>query len=227
MSINQTMFKSQNFRQVYGDLYASAAVTDEQVAQAKKDMERLEQEAQSKQVGLYKIEIQFGKNHHVNGELTYGMMTLWESGTKLHGGGDALLYICPGKYNKQSTCEHVIPDQYNGRAVVVCPSCFTAWKREDLIGQLYFNLPIQKWAQVIHHWFLNLGMNADIRVKYFYDDIRAASDKEQEKELKGEVLERARSDARRPTRVYPLANIIKDTSAGADLFGRILAFLRM
>jgi hypothetical protein len=222
-----TAFDSRAFRKVAGDLYASPLVSDEQVALAKKNVEELEKKAAAECHALYKLEIQFGKNHHVDGKLTYGMLSVWESGTKLHGGGDALLYECPGKYLKINNCEGIIPDSMNGRTVVVCPHCLMAWKNADLIGHTYYNLPITKWAEVAHRWFLRLNMNADIRVKYFYQDIRKVSDQEQEKELRGELLEKARSQAQRVSRIYPLANIVKDVNAGADMYNRILAFLRM
>jgi hypothetical protein len=225
----ETAFDARAFREVAKDLCVSAAFADGDVAveMAKKNIEALEREAAEKHVALYKVEVQFGSKHHVDGQPTYGMLTLWESGTKLHGGGDALLYICPGKEKRVSNCEGVIPDTMLGRAVVVCPHCLTAWPNTQLIGQIYYRLPIQKWAEVVHRWFVRLNMNADIRVKYFYQDIRVASEKEQAKELRGELLESARSQAQRVSRVYPLENIIKDVSAGADMYNRILAFMRM
>jgi hypothetical protein len=90
---------------------------------------------------------------------------------------------------------------------------------------MVYKLPIQKWAEVLLNWYSRLEMNADIYMKYARDDIRAASDKEQEKQLMGEVLGKARSFERRTRYSYPLKNIIKDTAAGADLLGRIRAFL--
>ena len=226
LGVKQTTVGTPGFRQVMGDLYASAAVTDEQVANAKKDLEALEKQAASKCVAFYKIEVQFGKNHHINGTPTYGMVTIWESGTKLHGGGDSLLYVCPGKSLGKNECESVIPDSVNGRSVVVCPHCYTSWKNVELIGQHYYRLPIQKWAEVIYRWFLRLNLNADIRVKYFYDDIRAITAKEKKHHIGGDFLERARSSDQRISRVYPLANILKDVNAGADIYNRILAFLK-
>lgn len=227
--VKQKGFDARAFRQVATDLYASPDVGDAELAVtlAKRNVEELERRALEKKVALYKIEIQFGRDHHVNGTPTYGMLTLWESGTKLHGGGDALLYVCPSKTLKLGDCEGVIPDAMNGRSVVVCPHCMVAWKNADLVGQVYYRLPITKWAEVVHRWFVRLNMNADIRVKYFYQDIRVASEKEQAKELRGELLEKARSASQRVSRVYPLENIVRDVNAGADMYNRILAFLRM
>ena len=220
------IFDSSSYRDL-GELCASAAVTDEHVLLAKQHLEKLEKAAAAKCLGFYKIEILFGRDHHVDGRPTSGIVTLWESGTKLHGGGDALLYTCPGKHQKMNDCEEIIPDHLNGRGIVVCPHCRTAWKSEYLIGETYYRFSIKTWAVVIHKLFLRLGMNADIRVKYFYEDIRKAAEQEQHKELRGDILERARSEEKRTSRVYPLANIIKDVNAGADMYLRILAFLRM
>jgi len=229
MGTRETTFDARAYREVAKDLCVSPELLDSDLAVtlAKKNIELLEKQASEKKLALYKIEVQFGKNHHVDGQLTYGMLTLWESGTKLHGGGDALLYVCPGKELGRNDCTGVIPDALLGRAVTVCPHCTTAWRREEIIGQIYYRLPIQKWAEVVHRWFVRLNMNADLRVKYFYQDIRAVSDKEQEKQLKGELLEKARSSSQRVSRVYPLENIVRDVSAGADMYTRILSFLKM
>lgn len=225
----ETPFDARAYREVAKDLCVSPALLDSDVAVtlARKNLETLEKQAADKKLALYKIEIQFGKGHHVDGQLTYGMLTLWESGTKLHGGGDALLYVCPGRELRKNDCTGVIADALLGRAVVVCPHCMTAWRQEEIIGQTYYRLPIQKWAEVVHRWFIRLNMNADLRVKYFYQDIRVASEAEQVKQLKGELLEKARSSAQRISRVYPLENIVRDVSAGADMYARILSFLKM
>jgi hypothetical protein len=64
-------------------------------------------------------------------------------------------------------------------------------------------------------------------VKYNYSDIRDASAKEQLKNIGGELLLKVRGKDSRVPRLYPLRNILKDVSNGADLHGRFLAFLRM
>lgn len=229
MAIQHTPFDARDFRNVAGDVYVSQNISDSDlvVRLARENVSALEKKAAEKQVALYRIEVQFGRNHHVCGGNTYGMITLWESGTKLHGGGDSLLYTCPGKHLKRNDCASVIPGVLGGGAIVVCPSCALAWNRDDLVGQTYYRLPIQKWAYVVHRQFVRLSMNADICVKYFYDDIRAVSEEEQLRGLKGDLLGKARGVGRRVSRVYPLDNIIKDVNGGADLYTRFLAFLRM
>jgi hypothetical protein len=67
-------------------------------------------------------------------------------------------------------------------------------------------------------------MDTDVRIIYPPDDIRTSAALEQDKSRGGELLEKARS--KRAVRSYPARNILKDVTAGADLEGRLLAFIR-
>lgn len=153
-----------------------------------------------------------------------GMISLWESGRALHGEGDTKLYVCPGKHLGRNECDAIIPGLGLGYDSAVCPKCGVLWKSGELIGEYAYRLDMNRWAEVLYRWFRKLGMEADIRIIYPPDDIRSLSAIEQERQRGGDLLEPAR--ARRATRVYPLRNIIKDTTAGADLQGRFLAFVR-
>jgi len=226
MGMNKTPIDPRKFREVDDRIMASTAVSPEEIKKVKEAMDKLEQKAEDKIVAEYKIEILFGVKHSVH-NTAYGVMTLWESGSKLHGGGDALLYVCPGKSRKYNECDGIIPDAVNGFSMVPCPTCGMVWKREELIGDTFYRLPMSRWADVILYWFVKLKMNADIRIKYHYRDIRKAAEEEQQKNLRGEKLLPARDEKNRIPRIYPLANIIKDTAAGADLYSRILDFVRM
>jgi diacylglycerol kinase len=44
--------------------------------------------------------------------------------------------------------------------------------------------------------------------------------------MHGDLLNLIRDQDRRSTSIYTLSRIVKDTGAGADLFGRITAFLK-
>ena len=217
------------YREISEDLFASPLVS-EQTAQAVKDkLKEMGKMRAEEVVAQYKLEVMFGTKHTVHG-LAYGVLTIWENGTKLHGGGDSSLYICPGKQTKRNDCESIIPDNAMGLSVVMCTGCGVLWKREELFSEQFYRLPIQRWADVLLYWFLKTGMDADIRIKYSYQyknmDIRKAANVEQERHLKGDFLNRVRDNQHRVARTYPLKNIIKDTSAGADLYTRILAFVR-
>lgn len=234
-----SQFSREQFRPVDGmdDFFISPAVSDQELAELRDRMALFEGKGKDKPIARYKLEVQFGVDHHVRGT-TYGVVTIWENGSHFNGGADALIYTCPGKHLRVNNCEALI--QENSESIVqtrqgsrrvptkvtICHTCFMAWKPDQLIGQTFYRLPIEKWAEVLYRWYQRLRLDADIRVKYHYDDIRVVSEQEQERELRGEKLNRARSAARRPPKVYPLEYIASDLSAGADLQKRILAFLR-
>jgi hypothetical protein len=174
-------------------------------------------------IAKYKIEILFAKNYSPS-KPSAGIMSFWESGTKLHGGGDTILHMCPGKDLGKNNCDAFIPDASHGYEFLVCPVCHVVWEGAQVSGQIAYRLTAQDWAKVVLKYYQKLEMRADIYMKYHPQDIRTAAALEQSKQHMGDVLLGARR-SRRP-RIYPLSNILKDTSAGADLEARFLAFLR-
>jgi hypothetical protein len=181
----------------------------------------------SGELARFKLEVMFS-HRHSGRTPTPGTVTFWESGNKLHGGGDSKLYVCDSadaELAKQG-CKGFLPDSANGLRFIVCPHCQKLWNAQDVVGEVFYRLPLERWADVLLSWFRRLEMRADIRIKYAKDDIRVVSANEQEKQRMGDLLQKARSFDRRPVYIYPLKNIIKDTSSGADLRGRILAFLK-
>ena len=174
----------------------------------------------------YKLEVMFGHRHTARNP-TPGIVSWWVSGNKLHGGGDCKLYLCDASVPELEGkgCKQFIPESAHGLQYMVCPHCQTMWQANQVVGEIFYRLPIQKWAEVLLKWYSKLELNADIYMKYARDDIRTAANKEQEKQLGGEVLAKARSFDRRSRYSYPLKNIIKDTAAGANLLDRIRAFL--
>jgi hypothetical protein len=152
-----------------------------------------------------------------------GAISFWESGTMFHGGGDAKAYVCPGKELKLNDCESIIPGTSNGYGFLACPRCLRVWQAEQVYGEIFGRWNNQIWSEKILQFFRRLDHNADIYLKYPKEDLRVASRLEQERELRGAKLERVRQG--RVQYIYPLKNIIKDTANGADLLGRIHAFL--
>ena len=203
-----------------------------QVALTKEELDQIEQQKavydslqlEVGKLAKYKLEIMFNGARSVHTPFP-GILTWWESGSKLHGGGDSKLYMCPGKELAHNACEAVIPDRAVGFGKVVCPACGLLWRSEELYGEVFYRLPLGKWADVLEHWFLKLEMRADVRLKYARDDIRGAAFREQERQLGGEILAKARSEERRSTAVYPLINIVKDVGTGTSIRARMLAFL--
>jgi hypothetical protein len=170
----------------------------------------------------YKLELFFGKARSLH-KPTPGIISFWESGTKLHGGGDSKVYLCPGKLKKINECEAVIPEGASVNALHFCPRCGRSWKGSEVIGEYVANLTMKNWAHALLYYYQRLDHNADIYLKHAKDDIRTAAMLEQAKQKGGECLWRVRD--KRALHIYPLANIIKDTSAGADLYGRFVSFL--
>lgn len=198
-------------------------MTEEEKRAVEAKKKALDKLLEEKNLAKYKIEILFAPGFSTV-KPSAGMMSFWESGAKLHGGGDTILHLCPGKDLKKNDCTSFIPDASHGYGYLVCPSCGEVWNGDQVHGQIAFRLTMQNWAKVVLKYYLKLEMKADIYIKYHPKDIRNASQQEQAGQKKGEILLGVRS-SRKP-RIYPLANIIKDTSAGADLETRFLAFLR-
>ena len=213
------------FRPVGEGYFVSPRLSEAEIVKVKEAIERIEKPEEVK--AKYKIEVTFGKDHHVDGTPTYGIINFWEGGSQLGGDGDAIIYICPGKHRKVNECEKPIPDCYNGLGMVVCPACNRLWHAEHLIGEVFYRMPVNKWADAVLYWFVKFDRDADIRVKYNYRDIRAAAAKEQARAMRGDLLRMVRGKGSRVPRLYPLRNILKDVSHGADLHARFLSFLRM
>jgi hypothetical protein len=197
-------------------------LTDEDKYEIKRRMEVLDKVLATEQKAKYKIELMFGKARSVHNP-TPGMLSFWESGTKLHGGGDTKIYMCPGKDLGKSNCEGFIPDASTGYGHLVCPGCGQVWQGSQVAGEVVARLPLKKWAEPILKYFLRLQLNCDIYLKYAPEDVRTVAMIEQRSQLGGEKLQMVRS--KRAVSIYPLKNIIQDTSAGADLLGRFQAYL--
>jgi hypothetical protein len=174
---------------------------------------------------LYKLEVLFNRGRSFHAPFP-GVVTWWHNGNKLHGGGDSKIYICPGNERKRNGCQAFLCESTAQLNLIPCGACGSLWRGSEVWGETYYNLPMKKWADVLLSWFVRMGLDADIRIKYARDDIRGAAMREQEKRMDGELLRKVRSEDRRSSSIYPLAHIIKDTSAGAGLHSRILAFLK-
>lgn len=196
-------------------------VTDEEREALKKRMEGMDKILASKQLAKYKLELFFAKARSMNSPVL-GILSFWESGTKLHGGGDAKIYFCPGKHLKRNQCEAPIPFAFNGYGHLVCPTCQTTWRGGEVIGEVLGRHTMRDWSVLLFKYFMRLGGNCDIYLKHAPTDIRSMAAREQEKQQGGELLLKAR---KRALHIYPLRNIIKDTSAGADVLGRLYSFL--
>jgi hypothetical protein len=212
------------FSDTLSELFASPALTKEEQIRVAERMKEIDLLLKEQKKAKYKLEVTFNRQRS-NHRPFPGVITWWENANKLHGGGDAKLYMCPSKDRGKGVCEAVIPDSANGTGFIVCPTCGHVWKASEVFGEVFYNLTVQKWAEVLLSWFRKLDLDADIRIKFARDDIRHIARLEQDKQRGGELLLKARDEDRRTTSIYKLVRIIQDTSSGADLYKRLYAFL--
>lgn len=209
-------------------LATEIAATD--MALSKEDKEAFEAKKKAldamlndRELAKYKIEIMFGKDFTPS-KPSPGAVSFWESGSKFHGGGDTILHLCPGKRLNVNECEGFIPDHSHGFGFLVCPHCNRTWNGDDVWGQVLARLDARGWASLVLKYYRKLEMRADVVIKYHPDSLKSAALREQERQRMGSDLGKVRS--KRAVAIYPLKNIIKDTSAGADLEGRFFAFIK-
>ncbi len=184
----------------------------------KKRMAKLDELLKEKRRAKYKVEVLFGSSYKA-GQHYPGAISLWLSGSKLHGGGDEKIYLCPRK-----DCENgfILPSS-QGYGHLVCSKCGTVWKGSQVIGEILHRHTTQNWANILYYWFRTLEFNSDIYMKRPRADLRVAANLEQARQLGGEKLSAVRQKIE--VVIYPLYNIIKDTSAGADIPTRFRALL--
>ena len=217
-SVTKTITHEENFR----------TRADKEAFEAEKDLLERKKQAltellQRECIGKYKIEIVFSsKRSTVNP--TAGMLSIWESASQLHGGGDGKVYICPGKMLKVNTCEALIPFGNTNFGHNLCPACGQVWKNEQVLGEIMGVWTMQTWAAKVDYYFKHLGHSADIYVKQPKVDLRAMAAMEQSKQLQGDKLRVSRTGLVRY--IYPLARILKDTQNGTDAYSRFYAFLK-
>lgn len=204
------------------DVDVVPTLSEEEKHSLKQRMAKLDLLLAEKKTAKYKIEIFFSEKRTGRGHYP-GILSIWESGNRLHGGGDTKMYECPGKALGRSSCTGFIPDASNGYGFLVCPRCQVVWKGEDVIGERLARLNSRGWAELVLQFYVRLDHNADIYLKYPREDLRVAAKREQEKQWMGEKLSKVRG--RRVRYIYPLNRIVKDCSAGADILGRFYAFL--
>lgn len=179
----------------------------------------------------YKIEVQFGKRRTSTGPNT-AAVTIFESGRRLNGEGDELVYLCTerdkglalnmiGVEDRQiergkQGCGKIIPSDNIRGGVAIC----NCEKRqmiasENLTSTLLVNVTTERLAAMVADLFHRLEDNADVYVKYHPEDIRSLA------QTQGNELNEARM--KRALTIYPLFNIIKETSNGAALEARLKA----
>lgn len=164
----------------------------------------------------YKIEVFFGPDRTLRGpNLT--QVQFFESGNKMHGGGDQLMWLCKNPEDERLGCGAFIPGDAIRDGIAMCPGCRQMVKASALTERLIARPTTRTLAKSLAIWFRKLGSNADIYCKYDQEDIRYISMVKR--------LGAKRAHKLRGLHLYPLRNILRDTSNGATVEDRIFAFL--
>jgi hypothetical protein len=165
----------------------------------------------------YKIEVTFDAGRTLQGPNVVGIH-LWESGKRLHGGGDELMFFCKdSKKGSDLGCWGPISQDNIKGPIAYCPNCQKALNADRLTDMKIGKVTSQNLAIELAKLFRQLGSNADIYIKYHKTDVRYAA---MEKAKGPDVAARLKG-----MHIYPLKNILKDTSAGADIVKRFHAFI--
>lgn len=168
-------------------------------------------------IAKHKIEVLFGPKRTTTGPNAV-RIALWESGSKLHGGGDASLFFCKDgtTENGEGCWSPITQDQVRG-PIAYCKNCNLAINSDKLTIHKEGYITTKFLAAELVKLFRQLGSSADIYCKYNRDDIHYIAMARQHGDAKAAKL--------LGLHIYPLKNIVKDTMNGADLGKRFMAFL--
>jgi len=192
-----------------------------------------EESKKKKEKAKYKIQISFVSDRKLHDACSY-TISFWESGLRMHGGGDEMMFIC----RRHEDAPKVIPLEVAGpkanvgprgcgmlipgglaemSGIIVCPHCQTAHRTDQIGDSVFYKTPISSAAKVLAEWWRKLDRNADIYVKFSPTDPRTKL------MMQSEGFRRARE--LKGLTIYPLKNIIRDTVGGSTLESRFEALL--
>jgi hypothetical protein len=193
-------------------------------------------------VAKYKLEIHFGPDRSpLRHKLMAALVTIWESGKRLHGGGDEKMYWCG-----YDDCGKPFSTDCFAYMHAVCPTCqrelhLDPQSKQDHLDYLAReNLPVNGMdklpivvgeklmkqtppniAEFLTKAWYDLSGDADIYLKFHPKDLRF-----DKKNFGHEVIDKiSTARAKREPVIYTMHRILADTSAGKDLKSCILAMI--
>jgi hypothetical protein len=196
------------------------------------DLKKVEEE--QKDIADFKIEVMFDSRRSARlHKLVPFFVTIWESGKRLHGGGDDKMYWCG-----YEDCGKPIYSSDFGYMHTVCRHCnrelfldeqskaghIKSLRRENrrsegieriptVVGERFCHLPPGKIAELLAKLWYQLDGKADVYFKYSPAKIRY--DKLHETTKSIDNLESAR--LQREPGIYTLKSIRKDMAGGSDV----------
>lgn len=190
----------------------------------------LELEAQK---GKYKIQILFHSKRSDHNPMTWAI-SFWESGKRLHGGGDEMMFICRRHSDAKKIrppmeavtsrvvvtptgCDGLISGGIAQLGTIVCPTCGSKHETDQIADSLHYHGDANKCAQVLEYWWRKLDCNADLYAKYRSDDPRTM--------LMAKTYGVWKAKQKKGLTIYPLPRIMADLNAGASALNRFKAFV--
>ena len=209
-----------------------------QEAVAKKGREQADELVRADRLSKakYKLQVWIKSDRSVHKPLTF-TLSFWESGKRLHGGGDESMWVCRRRPTAPipkrplgaahrpkgrpaptpDGCDRIIPGDHAVRGYVVCPSCGVKWDTEFIADALFYRVPVETAAAILADWYRRLDSDCDVYVKFRPEDVRVKMQARQfglrkARQLKGQVI-------------YPNSHIIRDCVSGATVESRFKALL--
>lgn len=186
--------------------------------------------------GKYKIQIWFKSDRSLTKPIAFSL-SAWQSGLRLHGGGDEMMFICqrhktapnlmpqelkfrsaehkakPGKRG----CGLFIPGENSVNGRIICPHCGANHDAEHVGDAVFFRLTADRAARVLVNWYHKLEGCADIYAKYSPLDPRTI--------MMSKAIDPRTAREKKGLTIYPWKNILNDTANGSSLESRFKAFI--
>jgi hypothetical protein len=217
-----------------------AALAKPPASPTEEDLKKAQQEEADR--AKYKIEVLFHRNRSsLSHKPSPAMILIWESGRRLHGGGDEKMYWCG-----YPDCGRPMPSDDFGYMHVVCRHCqkeqfldpdaralhiknLKAERKDSagieklpiVVGEKLVNLTPPNLAELLTKTWYQLEGLADVYFKYSPREIRY--DKVHETTQDMNNLEQVR--IQRKPGIYTLKRIREDIANGSDLKARFLAMI--
>lgn len=186
--------------------------------------------------GKYKIQIWFKSDRSTKKPIAFSL-SAWQSGMRLHGGGDEMMFLCrrhagvrdllPSEMKFRNAenkvqptprgCGLFIPGQNSVNGRVMCPHCGANHDAEHIGDAVFFRLTVDKAVKVLVDWYKKLDSCADLYAKYTPLDPRTV--------MMGKSLDARTAREKKGLTIYPWKNILEDTANGSTLESRFKAFI--
>jgi hypothetical protein len=199
---------------------------------AKIDAENLKAAEAAQRKATYKIQIWFRSNRTLHAPIAYSL-SFWESGKRLHGGGDEMMLICrrnegaqrltpfdrvSSKSNNGLGCNGLIPGGIaEDKGVIVCPHCYAKHEMGQIGDSIFYRTSAEQAAERLAWWWRKLDCSADIYAKFNQTDPRTV--------MMARNYDARTAREKKGLTIYPLENILKDTLTGSTLESRFKAFI--